>query len=111
MTNSEQKEIAYSQFLSSFFSSISILGLSVLCLLNNLSFDFYSMVFLLKVVVPATFSFWFIGFIVGKILDSYRSTNKKKKELTEKQAYEIPSMFASASDDISQDSDLFSTGE
>ncbi len=89
----QSQNIIYSQFLSSLFSSTTIIGLSLLCLLNNLSFDLYSMFFLLKIVIPATLCAWMFGFAVGKILDSYQNKIEKIRTTNEKQAYEIPSMF------------------
>lgn len=83
----------YSKILSSFFCSMAIIVLSLLCLLNNLSIDIYSTVVLLKVVVPASFAFWIIGYIIGATLDSLTKEIKQKKTIEEKKAYEIPSMF------------------
>jgi len=99
MINSNQDNIIYSQFLSSLFSSIAIMGLSILCLLNNLSLDLYSMLFMLKIIIPAGLCAWIAGFSVGKILDSYKVKVQVTKEKTEKQAYEIPSMFAGTTDE------------
>lgn len=85
----------YSKTLSSLFCSVSILALSVLCLLNSLSIDFYSMLVLLKVVLPASFCFWFLGFTIGKILDSLQKEDEKAENEfgADDKAYEIPSMF------------------
>lgn len=94
MAKYNQENIVYSQFLSSLFSSISVMGLSLLCLLNNLSLDFYSLVFLLKVIIPAGVSTWILGFATGKILDSYQNKIENARINNEKQAYEIPSMFS-----------------
>ena len=91
-------KIKYSTTLSSLFCSTSILSLSVLCLLNNLSFDIYSACMLLKVVVPAGISFWLLGYFMGMILDNHHSTvqtSKSKKTQGDNAAYEIPSMFSS----------------
>ena len=52
------------------------------------------MLCLLKVVLPAAFCFWFIGFVIGKILDSFSHNITTKKIASEKEAYEIPSLFA-----------------
>ncbi len=93
-TYKQKEEIQYSKLLSSLFCSISILGLSILCLLNNLSFDIYSAIVLIKIVVPASISFWLIGFLIGKILDSFNTQIEHKKMVEEKKAYEIPSMFS-----------------
>ena len=98
-----QEELKYSKMLSSLFCSTSIIVLSMLCLLNNLSLDAYSMISLLKVVVPASFCFWFIGFVIGKILDKKSVKIVKEQIISEKEAYEIPSMFGASSDEIADD--------
>lgn len=93
----QEDKIKYSRLLSSFFCTIAIVALSILCLLNNLTLDFYTMIVILKVVLPASFCFWFIGFVIGKILDSFEQkiiiAEKKNKEI----AYEMPSMFSGES--------------
>ena len=94
----------YAKILSSLFCSVSILGLSILCLLNNLSLDFYSMVILLKVVVPASFCFWFLGFVIGRILDSFHGKVEKRIQESDNKAYELPSMF-NAADSLSIEND------
>lgn len=95
-TITQEEGIKYSKLLSSLFCSTSIIALSVLCLLNNLSIDIYSTMTLLKVVLPACACFWFIGFSIGKILDGFSKKIVKEQIKSEKEAYEIPSMFASA---------------
>ena len=98
-------KIQYSKLLSSLFCSVSIFLLSILSLLNSLSLDMYSMMCLLKVVVPAGASFWFLGFVIGTILDRYDNKIIVKKKVDETKAYEIPSIFAGS--DVSQaDNDL-----
>ena len=92
-TISAKEGLKYSKLLSSLFCSTSIIALSILCLLNNLSIDIYTTAILLKTVLPAAFCFWFIGFIIGKILDGLDNKIVKEKIIEEKKAYEIPSMF------------------
>jgi len=91
--NKTQEKTKYSELLSSLFCSVSILMLSILSLLNNLSLDLYSMMCLLKVVIPASISFWFVGFVIGTILDKYSTNIVIKKQVDETKAYEIPSIF------------------
>ena len=94
-TNTTQNEqIKYSKLLSSLLCSSSIVVLSILSLLNNFSIDIYSTFALLKIVAPAGFCFWFIGFSIGKILDGFSKKLTVQKTESEKEAYEIPSMFA-----------------
>ena len=108
-TTNQEEQIQYSKLLSSLFCSLSIIALSILSLLNNLSLDFYSMITLLKVVIPAAICFWFIGFVIGKTLDNTstkiikQETEKKIKAETE--PYEIPSMFGAMGDE-STESDM-----
>ena len=101
--NNEQ-QIKYSKVISSLFCSSSIIVLSILCLLNNFSIDLYTTMILLKVVIPASFCFWFIGYVIGKILDGFNNKITITKIADEKKAYEIPSMFAS--DDNYNDDEL-----
>ncbi len=106
----QEDTIQYSKVFSSLFCSASIIALSVLCLLNNFSIDLYSAILLLKVVVPASFCFWFLGFIIGKILDNLSKNNNLQSSTDEigqkdEKAYEIPSMFTGGS--VSADDDEF----
>ena len=94
----EEKPIKYSKIISSLFCSSSILILSLLCLLNNFSIDLYTATLTLKIVLPASFCFWFIGYIIGKILDGLNTKIIVKKIAEEKKAYEIPSMFSDNSE-------------
>lgn len=98
----EENKIQYSKMLSSLFCSSSIIALSVLCLLNNMSLDLYSAAMLLKVVLPASFCFWFIGLIIGKILDKYSDKIITNTHQEEKKAYEIPSIFSDIPSDESE---------
>ncbi len=90
----QDKKINYSRFLSALFSSIAILGLSFLCLLNNLSIDLYSAIYLFKTVIPGGISFWILGYVIGKKLDGLNTEIITVQKVSEKQAYEIPSMFS-----------------
>ena len=94
--NSVGDKIKYSELLSSLFCSVSIFTLSILSLINNLSLDLYSMFFLLKTVFPAAVCFWFLGHVIGTILDKYNTTTAKKKNADDAKAYEIPSIFSDA---------------
>ncbi len=93
----------YSELLSSCFCSVSILTLSLLSLLNSLSLDFYSMVCLLKVVFPAAICFWFLGHVIGTILDNYSNNISTITKENETKAYEIPSIFSDTSAGIADD--------
>ena len=105
MSNSiySEEEIKYSKLLSSLFCSTSIIALSILCLLNNPILDMYGAICLLKTVLPASFCFWFIGFVIGKILDGKSEKIIEQEKVDEKKAYEIPSMFAGNAEDIIDD--------
>ena len=98
----QDEDFKYSKMLSSLFCSVSIIALSILSLLNNLSLDIYSAIELLKVVLPASFCFWFLGFSIGKILDGLNKKIVKEKVEQEREAYEIPSMFA-GNDSVMED--------
>lgn len=94
----------YASIISSFFSSISIFLLSLLCIVNCFGIDSYTMAFTIKVVIPATICFWLIGYTLGSILD-VKSKKMEQQMLNEDEeqtlfandeAYTIPSMFADA---------------
>jgi len=89
-----EQQMKYSKYLSNLFSAVTIAGLSILCLLNNLTIDLYSMLFLLKIVIPAAICNWIVGYVVGEILDKNQAKTVYKKMVNEKKAYEIPSIFA-----------------
>ena len=88
----------HAKILSSLFCSSSILLLSCLSLLNNLSLDLYSACMMLKVVIPASVCFWFLGYSIGRILDENHNQSKKAefKLSNDNEAYNMPSMFGSS---------------
>lgn len=96
ITKINDDKIKYSKILSSLFCSTSIIAFSMLSLLNSLSLDIYSALTLLKIVLPASFCFWFIGFVIGKILDGKSAKIISEKIKNETEAYEIPSMFGNS---------------
>lgn len=102
-TTTTSEEVKYSKLLSSLFCSTSIIGLSILCLLNNFTIDLYTTMLLLKTVIPASFCFWFIGFVIGKILDGLNKEIVKEQIQQEKELYEMPSMFAGDSSIMEDD--------
>lgn len=91
------KKIKYPEYLATLFSTTIIVGLSILCLLNSLSIDFYSTFVLLKVVLPAGVCAWIIGYVIGRILETTHVVKMKKLNTSDEKAYEIPSMFGSDS--------------
>ncbi len=107
-TISTSEEIKYSKLLSSLFCSTSIIVLSILCLLNNLSLDIYSACMLLKIVIPASFCFWFLGNTMGQILDKHQGKPaiKEVKLTDDNEAYTMPSMFATDSAQVDDDSEF-----
>ena len=94
----------HSRLLSSLFCSGSIIILSCLSLLNNLSLDLYSACMLLKIVLPASFCFWFLGYSVGRILDeNHKEAKKNNYKLTnDNEAYEMPSMFGASNSETDE---------
>lgn len=103
ITNVNDDKIKYSKIISSLFCSTSIIAFSILSLLNSLSLDIYSTITLLKIVLPASFCFWFIGFVIGKILDGKSAKIFKEKVKKDTEAYEIPSMFGSSENVMEDD--------
>ena len=99
----KQEKINYSKDLSCLFSTISIVGLSILSLLNYHTLDLYTAYIMLKIIIPAAFCSWFIGYIVGKILDCAVNSKEIKKNVlnSDEKAYEIPSMFSTTTEAVS----------
>ena len=106
-TNTGEK-VRYSKVLSSLLCFSSVVVLSILCLLNNLSLDLYSSLMLLKTVVPGAFCFWMLGYFTGQIFDkgdSQKNVAKNYKLSEDNIAYTMPSMFTTDSTDIETDED------
>ena len=103
LSTPQNEEIKYSKLFSSLLCSTSIIALSILCLLNDLSLDIYSAYELLKTVLPGAFCFWFIGYVIGRTLDSLNRKIVKEKVKFEKEAYEIPSMFSDSQSVVEDD--------
>lgn len=101
MSDSAEEKTTYHKTLSTLFASFSVMAFGALSLLNSFSMDFYSVMFMLSIVIPASVSMGFIGFIIGKIFDEGENFNpnpfKKKdgKSQSVDNAYKIQSMFAS----------------
>jgi hypothetical protein len=63
----------------------------------KLIYAILQLIYLLKIVIPASICFWFIGYFMGRILDSNKGFSLAKQEfkLTDnEEAYTIPSMFS-----------------
>ncbi len=115
MTDKTEEKISYQKNISALFASVSMLAFGALSLLNNFSMDYYSIMFMLSIVIPVTLSMGFIGFVIGKIFDegeNFHPFQKKKKKTvpTVDNAYKIQSMFSSdAADDVQMES-MFDVG-
>lgn len=104
MSNIQAEEkTQYSKVLSGLFCSNSIIALSILCLLNNLTLDMYTAMVLIKIVIPASICFWFLGFVIGSILDRCDKKLTSIVKQKEEQAYEIPSIFSAPPENNSLD--------
>ncbi len=101
-------KIKYSKLLSAFFCSTSMIVLSILSLLNNMSLDLYSAIAVLKVVIPGSFCFWFTGYIMGLIFEnnSGKALVKTVKLTENNEAYKIPSIFEDGSSDEGESEEL-----
>lgn len=100
MEDKAEEKISYQKNLSALFASSSLLAFGALSLLNHFSMDYYSILFMLSIVFPASLSMGFIGFVIGKIFDEgedFHPFQKKKKPVkpTIDNPYKIQSMFAS----------------
>ncbi len=100
MEDRAEEKISYQKSLSTLFASSSMLAFGTLSLLNNFSLDYYSILFMLSIVIPVSLSMGFIGFIIGKIFDlgedfhPFKIKRKGSKPAIDN-AYKIQSMFSS----------------
>ena len=100
MEDKTEEKISYQKSLSTLFASSSMLAFGALSLLNNFSLDYYSILFMLSIVIPVSLSMGFIGFVIGKIFDegeNFHPCEKVKKNITRKidNADKRESMFSS----------------
>ncbi len=115
MSDSTEEKISYQKTLSALFASFSMLAFGALSLLNNFSMDYYSILFMLSIVIPASLSMGFIGFVIGKMFDDGENFNPnpfkrdKPKAPTIDNAYKIQSMFAANPDETENTQSMFDT--
>lgn len=99
MSDKADEKYSYRKSLSALFASASALGFGALSLLNNMSMDYYSLLFMLSIVVPATCCMGFMGFVIGKIFDERGKlgviikVKKQKGTPKNENPYKIKSMF------------------
>lgn len=112
MNDRADEKISYQKSLSALFASFAVLGFGALSLLNNFSMDYYSIMFMLSIVLPAGLSLGFIGFVLGKIFDEgsgFAPIKKIKKKLkTPENPYKIQSMFSPSGE---SEESMFDTNE
>ncbi len=116
MEDKAEEKISYQKNLSALFASSSLLAFGALSLLNHFSLDYYSILFMLSIVIPASLSMGFIGFVIGKIFDegeNFHPFQKKKKSNrpTIDNPYKIQSMFVSDTTDDGMQSMFENSGE
>ncbi len=109
MSDNAEEKISYQKTLSALFASSSMLAFGALSLLNNFAMDYYSIMFMLSIVVPVTLSMGFIGFVIGRIFDQGEDFHPFKKKVkkaapTVDNAYKIQSMFSADANDESMQS-------
>lgn len=115
MSDSTEEKVSYQKTLSALFASFSMLAFGALSLLNNFSMDYYSILFMLSIVIPASLSMGFIGFVIGKMFDDGENFNPnpfkkdKPKAQTVDNAYKIQSMFAANPDESENMGSMFDT--
>lgn len=100
--------INYKKTLSTMFASGAILCFGALSLLNNFSMDYYSVMFMLSIVVPASLCVGFTGYVIGFFLDTrgeIKIGRKNKKQNAQPQdPYKIESMFAPTTTENNEES-------
>lgn len=115
MNDRAEEKIPYKKTLSALFASFSVLAFGTLSLLNNFSMDFYSILFMLSIVIPAAISMGFIGYIMGKIFDEgsdFSPIKKMRKKLnTPENPYKIQSMFTTHDQEEQTAGSMFDTNE
>ncbi len=115
MRDNTEEKISYQKTLSALFASFSMLSFGALSLLNNFSMDYYSILFMLSIVIPASLSMGFIGFVIGKMFDQGENFNpnpfkkEKSKHKSVDNAYKIQSMFASNPNEDTNTQSMFET--
>ena len=115
MRDNTEEKISYQKTLSALFVSFSMLSFGALSLLNNFSMDYYSILFMLSIVIPASLSMGFIGFVIGKMFDQGENFNpnpfkkEKSKHKSVDNAYKIQSMFASNPNEDTNTQSMFET--
>lgn len=100
----------YQKNLCALFASTSLLAFGALSLLNNFSMDTYSIIFMLKIAVPASLSLGFLGYAIGKMLDSNEKTEvqtQANNPNNQKDAYKIESMFVQNSEEQDETKQVF----
>lgn len=117
MRDNTEEKISYQKTLSALFASFSMLSFGALSLLNNFSMDYYSILFMLSIVIPASLSMGFIGFVIGKMFDQGENFNpnpfkkEKSKHKSVDNAYKIQSMFASNPNEDTNTQSMFETSD
>lgn len=100
MSGNAEEKTTYHRTLSTLFASFSVMAFGVLSLLNSFSMDFYSVIYMLSIVIPASILLGLIGYAIGIFFDNPDRFRKRNTRIqTIDNAYKIQSMFASEADE------------
>lgn len=72
-------EMTYTKKLSGILASFAVIVMLGANIFSTMTIDFNTMMFALTKVLPVSFGFWYLGYLIGRILD-----NPRKKKLIKK---------------------------
>lgn len=75
---SEEATLTYSKKLSGLFASFSVIVLLGVNLFQTMTIDVGTLIFVFVKVLPITFVMWYLGRLIGEILDNPKAYGKKK---------------------------------
>lgn len=110
MSDKTEEKFSYQKSLSALFASISVLCFGALSLLNNFTMDLYAVLFMFSIVLPASLSMGFMGFVIGRIFDQNANfaniTSKGQVKPLQENPYKIKSMFSDDTVSVSDNEPL-----
>ena len=71
-------ELTYTKKLSGLFASFSVIVLLGVNLFNTMTVDVNTLVFVFVKVLPVSIGMWYLGYLIGSILDNPKATGKRK---------------------------------
>ncbi len=72
------ENLTYTKKISGLFASFSILILLGVNLFTTMRIDVSTLVFVFVKVLPVSVVMWYLGYLIGKILDNPKSSRNKR---------------------------------